>query len=57
MNRDQLIRQIAASSDTPSNKRKALALLGVESEYLPHQGKKEMARRVKKMQVKSIGSA
>lgn len=50
MKRDELIKQIAESSDVPSNKRKALKLLGVDAEYQPHQGKKEMARRVLKIQ-------
>lgn len=50
MKRAELIKQIADSSDTDVNKRKALALLGVKTEYLPHQGKKEMARRRKKIQ-------
>lgn len=57
MNRDQLIRSIAASSDAPANKRRALAVVGVKTEYVPHQGKKEMARRLKKMRVDSNAGA
>lgn len=34
---------------SPSEKRKALLKLGVQTEYQSHQGKKEMARRLKNL--------
>lgn len=50
MNRAEIIKAVANSSDVPSAKRKTLAMLGVTADYVPHQGKKEMARRLKKLQ-------
>jgi hypothetical protein len=50
LTRDQIIKAVANSSEAPAAKRKTLAMLGVKTEYVAHQGKKEMARRLKKNQ-------
>lgn len=49
MNRAEIIKAVANSSEAPAAKRKTLAMLGVRTEYVAHQGKKEMARRLKKL--------
>lgn len=41
---------IQAQNIAPSEKRKALRHLGVNVEYQPHQGAKEIARRLSKNQ-------
>lgn len=51
MRRDELIKAIRDSEMSPSEKRKSLLKIGVKTEYIPHQGKGEMARRVKKMEL------
>lgn len=49
MTRAELIRAVSTSTSSPANKRQVLAMLGVKTEYVVHQGAKEMARRLKKM--------
>lgn len=34
---------------SPAAKRKVLLKIGKRAEYMPHQGKKEMARRIKQL--------
>lgn len=50
MTRQEAIKAVANGPDSPAGKRKTLEMLGVKIEYMPHQGKKEMARRLKKLQ-------
>jgi hypothetical protein len=45
----QQVQAIAKSDLSPFAKRMALRAIGVEVEYQPHQGKREMARRVKQL--------
>lgn len=42
-----LFAAIRDSELSPSEKRRALKHIGIDSEYMPHNGKREMARRAK----------
>jgi hypothetical protein len=50
VNKAQQVQAIAKSDLSPFAKRMALRAIGVEAEYQPHQGKREMARRMLKNQ-------
>jgi len=47
--RAELMTLIANSKMTPAGKRKAFLKLGVQSEYQPHQGARERARRLRRL--------
>ena len=49
LTRQQAIRLLAESKLPPAAKRKALLRLQVRTEYVPHQGKREMERRKSRM--------
>ena len=48
--RQAIVKAVVARKDlSPAGKRRVLKNLGVDTEYSPHQGKREMERRVKNM--------
>jgi hypothetical protein len=49
MTKAQQVQAIAKSDLSPFAKRMALRAIGVEAEYQPHQGKREIERRLKRM--------
>ena len=45
LTREDMLALIANSKLSPAGKRRAFLKLGVETEYQPHQGKREIERR------------
>ena len=48
LTRDDMLTLVANSSLSPAGKRRAFRQLGVVTEYQPHQGAREQARRQKR---------